>query len=198
LHDPLAPPDARFPVGLFILLVFLVLWYELPIFVRQSKTSTMQKLEIKDLGFGDAFKHLEVTLSDGTEALIPAEEICEGETPNELGEYSVTNHDDFGPVRFKSYDRERGMVWDDVTTEKGAYETLDEMSDAEIIDLAVKYAAEKVDAYWSVTGDKAGFKHRVTTHQIPALNFTHLAHVLRDWEIIESVKQNKEQAAIAA
>jgi hypothetical protein len=88
LHDPLAPPDARFPVGLFILLVFLVLWYELPIFVRQSKTSTMQKLEIKDLGFGDAFKHLEVTLSDGTEALIPAEEICEGETPNELGEYS--------------------------------------------------------------------------------------------------------------
>jgi hypothetical protein len=197
LHDPLAPPDARFPVGLFILLVFLVLWYELPIFVSQSKTSKMQKLVIKDLGFGDAFKFLEVNLNDGTTAFIPAEEICEGETPNELGEYSVTNHDDFGPVRFKSYDRERGMVWDDVTTEKGAYETLDEMSDAEIIDLAVKYAAEKVDAYWSVTGDKAGFQHRVTSHKIPALNFSHLAHVLRDWEIIESVHQQK-LAALAA
>jgi hypothetical protein len=197
LHDPLAPPDARFPVGLFILLVFLVLWYELPIFVRQSKTSTMQKLVIKDLGFGDAFKHLEVTLSDGTEALIPAEEICEGETPNELGEYQVIKHNDASPV-YMGYDRECGPVWEDEVEDKGAYETLDEMSDAEIIDLAVKYAAEKMDAYWSVTGDKAGFQHRVTSHKIPALNFSHLAHVLRDWEIIESVKQHKEQAALAA
>jgi hypothetical protein len=197
LHDPLAPPDARFPVGLFILLVFLVLWYELPIFVRQSKTSTMQKLEIKDLGFGDAFKHLEVTLSDGTEALIPAEEICEGETPNELGEYQVIKHNDASPV-YMGYDRECGPVWEDEVEDKGAYETLDDFSDEEIIDLAIRYAAVAEDAYWSVVGDQHGFQHRVTTHQIPALNFTHLTHILRDWEIIESVKQHKEQAALAA
>jgi hypothetical protein len=81
---------------------------------------------------------------------------------------------------------------------KGAYETLDDFSDAEIIDLAIRYAAIAEDAYWSVVGDQHGFQHRVTTHQIPALNFTHLTHILRDWEIIESVKQHKEQAALAA
>jgi hypothetical protein len=196
LHDPLAPPDARFPVGLFILLVFLVLWYELPIFVRQSKTSTMQKLVIKDLGFGDAFKFLEVNLNDGTTAFIPAEEICEGETPNELGEYQVIKHNDASPV-YMGYDRECGPVWEDEVEDKGAYETLDDFSDEEIIDLAIRYAAIAEDAYWSVVGDQHGFQHRVTTHQIPALNFSHLAHVLRDWEIIESVHQQK-QAALAA
>jgi hypothetical protein len=197
LHDPLAPPDARFPVGLFILLVFLVLWYELPIFVRQSKTSTMKKLEIKDLCFGDAFKHLEVTLSDGTEALVPSTEICEGYEPDADGSYFVKEHNDAAPV-FMGYDREGGPVWEDVTIQKGAYETLDDFSDAEIIDLAIRYAAIAEDAYWSVVGDQHGFQHRVTTHQIPALNFTHLAHVLRDWEIVESVKQHKKQAALAA
>jgi hypothetical protein len=74
-------------VGLFILLVFLVLWYELPIFVRQSKTSTMQKLEIKDLGFGDAFKHLEVTLTTARKPYPMRRKSAKGMTPNELGEY---------------------------------------------------------------------------------------------------------------
>jgi hypothetical protein len=129
--------------------------------------------------------------------LVPSTEICEGYEPDADGSYFVKEHNDAAPV-FMGYDREEGPVWEDVTIQKGAYETLDDFSDAEIIDLAIRYAAIAEDAYWSVVGDQHGFQHRVTTHQIPALNFTHLAHVLRDWEIVESVKQHKKQAALAA